>query len=131
MAEVSDFVIITHADPSDDANQPQGKWESRVFATGGRNTLTEEGAELHNAYITLKLLVGLGDTGPDRNVRVIVNHHPLPQFVVAKSAAHTTVVATFPASLLKNGGGNVVGLHSQGERSFAVLEAIVHFRQNT
>jgi hypothetical protein len=53
------------------------------------------------------------------------------RFVMANSASHTTVVATFPASLLKDGGGNVVELHSQGERSFGVLEAIVHFRQNT
>lgn len=136
MAEVADFVIITHPDPADDANQPQGKWKSRVFATGARNILRENGIELHNAYITMKFFVGKGDTGPDRLVRVIVNDHPLPQLAIVtagtpQESRHTTAVTTSPASYLKNGGGNVVELHARDERSFGLLEAIVHFRQNS
>jgi hypothetical protein len=136
MAEVSDFVVITHPDPADDANQPQGKWTSRVFATGARNILRENKIELHNAYVTLKFLVGKGDTGPDRLVRVIVNGHPLPQLVIVKAgttqeSSHTTAVTTFPASYLKDGGGNRVELSARDERSFSILEAIVHFRQDS
>jgi hypothetical protein len=42
-----------------------------------------------------------------------------------------TAMATFPASFLKDGTGNVVELHSKGEFDFSITYAVVHFRQNT
>jgi hypothetical protein len=130
MAEVADFVVITNPKVQDVGESASGKWTSRVFATGGRNKLIEGGVELHNAYISLRLFIGDGGE-PDRLIRVIVNDNPLPLFVVAQGGSETTAVATFPAGFLKDGGGNHVKLHAKDERSFTVLEAIVHFRQNS
>jgi hypothetical protein len=124
MAEVSDLVVILH-----EPFVAGGKWKSSVFATDARNIRTEGGVELHNAYIALTLGVASGN--PDANIRIIVNDHPLPQFVPVRSDSQGATVASFPASFLKDGGGNHVELHAQEEHHFFVLDAIVHFRQNS
>ena len=125
MTEVADFVIITGDD-----HGSGGHWTSRKFSVGGRNRLVVGGEELNNAYLTFKLFVA-GDNEPDRRVRVIINAKPQQEFLRTEGN-YTTTIISFPASLLIDGDGNenVVELHSVGEASFAVAEAIVHFRQN-
>ncbi len=127
MAEVADFVVIDR----NYQEQALGKWESPKFATRGRNILTVDGEERHNAYITFTFRVPAGT--PDNHVliRIIVNDHPLPELVFAIADTMNTTMAAFPASYLIGGGNNVVELHSQKERAFEVTHAIIGFRQNT
>lgn len=125
MAEVSDFVVIIHAPFA----AQDGKWRSDVFATGARNIRSDNGVELKNAFVMLNLSVAEGS--PDANLRVIVNKHPLPQFVLVRSDSQRAAVTTFPASLLNNGGGNRIELHAEKEHRFIVFDAAVHFRQNS
>jgi hypothetical protein len=130
MTHLADFVV-TNNQPAAASN---GKWKSvPPFESGGRLTLTRtvNGVEVeqHNAYITLTLTSPTG--GQDVAVRVIVNAHPLPEFVEVKENSQRTAVLAFPASFLRDGSDNVIELHSQGEHPFIVLHVICHFRQNS
>jgi hypothetical protein len=127
VAEVADFVVV---DRNRQESAP-GKWRSRNFATGARNILNADGKELHNAYITLTLRIPGGQPGGHLLIRIIVNDNPLPELVDGIADTMPTVMAAFPASFLKSGGGNIVELHSQGEAGFSVVHAVVHFRQNS
>jgi hypothetical protein len=125
MTVLADFVV-TNNQPADAST---GKWKSVQFESGGRLTRTVSGVEQHNAYITLTLTSPTG--GQDVAVRVIVNDHPLPELVEVKEDSQRTAAVAFPASFLRDGSGNVIELHSQGERPFIVLHVICHFRQNS
>jgi hypothetical protein len=127
MTELADFVVI---DRNVQESVP-GKWRSPEFSAGGRNILTVDGKERHNAYIALTFRVPANTPGGHMQIRIIVNDHPLPQLIFGKEDTMNTAMAAFPASFLKGGGGNVVELHSQGEHGFSVVHAVVHFRQNS
>jgi hypothetical protein len=125
MTVLADFVV-TNSQPAD---APGGKWKSAPFEAGGRLIRTVSGTEQHNAYVTLAINSPAG--GQDVAVRVIVNDHPLPQFILAKKDSQRTAVAAFPGSFLKDANNNVIELHSSGEIPFIVLHVICHFRQNS
>ena len=125
MTVLADFVV-TNNKPADAS---AGKWKSVPFESGGRLTRTVSGVEQHNAYITLTLTSPTD--GQDVAVRVIVNDHPLPEFVVVKENSQRTAIVAFLASFLRDGGDNVIELHSQGEHPFIVLHVICHFRQDS
>ena len=127
MTVLADFVVIN----TDPVAASEGTWTSEPFETGGRLTRSIGGEEQHNAYVTLTATSPKG--GQDVAVRIIVNDHPLPQFVEVKSDSQRTAVAAFPASFLNPATGthNIIGLHSQGEKAFIVLHVICHFRQNS
>jgi hypothetical protein len=128
MTVLSDFVVLTN----DAAAASNGKWRSDAFETGGRLTRSQGGTEFRNAYIGVTLTSPQGGSG-DIAVRVIVNDHPLPQLIEVKGNSQRTALISFPASFLnpQTGDHNIVGLHSQGERPFIVLDAVCHFRQNS
>ncbi|MEN8654424.1 hypothetical protein ABCR94_28460 [Streptomyces sp. 21So2-11] len=125
MTVLADFVAISHGSSA----SQEGKWKSQPFESGGRKTLIIDDKEQHNAYVTLSL--GSPDGGPEVNIRVIVNNHPLPLLEPIGKDGRQTVVLTFPASLLKNGTGNILELHSQHEVNFFVFYALCHFRQDS
>ena len=127
MTVLADFVV-TNNDP---AAASTGHWKSAPFESGGRLTRSVNGVEQDNAYITLTLTSPAG--GQDVAVRVIVNQHPLPQFVTVKEDSQRTAAVAFPGSLLRDGNGNnnVIELHSDREVPFIVLHVICHFRQSS
>ena len=126
IAEVSDLVVILHQTFTAET----GVWKSQPpFATGGRNTRTEGGVEVRNAYIALSL--GVAHGSPDANIRIRVNTHQLPQNVPVRSDSQRAAIVSFPASFLFDGGGNHVELRDQQGHRFFVFDAIVHFRQNS
>jgi hypothetical protein len=125
MTVLADFVV-TNDQPADAS---AGKWKSAPFESGGRLTRTVNGVEQPNAFITLTLTSPAG--GQDVEVRVIINSHPLPQFVEVKENSQRTAVVAFPGSFLRDGSDNVIELHSKGEIPFIVLHVICRFRQNS
>ena len=123
MAVVSDFVVI-----GDVSGASGGKWLSRRFEAGGRKTLTVDGQEYDNAYITA--VVTSPEGGEDVALRFIVNGHPQPNRVICPANDMRTLVVAFPASILESK-DNILELHSGGEVHFNVIHAICHFRQGS
>jgi hypothetical protein len=122
LAVVSDFVVI-----GDLSGATKGKWLSRPFEAGGHRTLTVEGQEYDNAYITAVVTSPKG--GQDVELRFIINGHPQPNLMWCPANDMRTLVVAFPASVL-NESNNVLELHSRREVHFNVIHAMCHFRQN-
>jgi hypothetical protein len=126
MTQLSDFVVIN----SGPIVAQGGKWRSPPFESGGRLIRKLENVEQDNAYVTVTLTASTG--GPDFvAVRVIINDHPLPVMVGMEEGSQHTRTFAFIGSFLKNGNGNVLALHSEHERTFQILHAICHFRQES
>jgi hypothetical protein len=126
MTVLSDFEVIGTA-----STASNGKWKSRNFSAGGRSIATSgtPSKEIDNAYVSLALTSP--DGGQDVTIRIIVNDHPLSVMVFVPKASQREWISTFPASFLKDGSGNIIGLHSVGEKPFIVINAICHFRQDS